>query len=316
MTQIVIATQHDEEVNELLRQRLPEYTFVPVGTGTPSSIPAEATILLARPVFRAGSGEKPPRPEGWPFNLQWIHLSSSGIDTYPEWLFEVPKVTSARGTSAVAVAEFALAAILASAKRFPEVWISEAAQWQRHSLQLVSGSVLGIVGFGAIGSALAIRAQALGVRVIATNHSGKPFYVPGVERAKSVQALFAESDHVVVAAPATEETRHLVNAELLSHAKPGLHLINIARGSLVDEDALVAALDSGQLSRATLDVAQKEPSPADHPFYSHPKIRLSPHVSPATGDLWGNVVDQFVSNLLRFHKGEPLAELVDFKRGY
>jgi phosphoglycerate dehydrogenase-like enzyme len=316
MTQIVIATQHDEDVNALLRQRLPEYSFLPVATGTPDSIPAEATILLARPVFRAGSTEQPPRPEGWPFNLQWVHLSSSGIDTYPDWLFEVPLVTSARGTSAVAVAEFALAAVLASAKRFPEVWISEAEQWKRHSLQLVSGSVLGIVGFGAIGSALAIRAQALGVRVIATNHSGKPFYVPGVERAKNLEALFAESDHVVVAAPATEETRYLVNAELLNHAKPGLHLINIARGSLVDEPALIAALDAGQLSRATLDVSQIEPAPADHPFYRHPKVRLSPHVSPATGDLWGNVVDQFVGNLLRFHKGEALAEQVDFKRGY
>lgn len=316
MTQIVIATQHDEEVNALLSQRLPEYTLLPVAAGAPTSIPAEATILLARPVFRAGSGEKPPRPEGWPFNLKWVHLSSSGIDTYPDWLFEVPLVTSARGTSAIAVAEFALAAVLAGAKRFPEVWISEAAQWQRHSLQLVSGSVLGIVGFGAIGSALAIRAQALGIRVIATNHSGKPFYVQGVERAKSLTALFAEADHIVIAAPATADTRHLVNADLLSHARPGLHLINIARGSLVDEEALIAALDAGQLSRATLDVAQVEPAPADHPFYSHPKVYLSPHVSPATGDLWGNVIEQFVSNLLSYHKGEPLAEQVDFKRGY
>jgi phosphoglycerate dehydrogenase-like enzyme len=316
MTQIVIATQHDEEVNALLRQRLPEYNFLQIPGGAPHSIPPEATILLARPVFRAGNGEKPRRPAGWPFNLQWVHLSSSGIDTYPDWLFEVPLVTSARGTSAVAVAEFALAAVLASAKRFPEVWITEAAQWQRHSLQLVSGSVLGIVGFGAIGSALAIRAQALGVRVIAANHSGKPFYVPGVERAKSLPALFAEADHVVIAAPATADTHHLVNAELLSHAKPGLHLINIARGSLVDEQAWIAALDAGQLSRATLDVSQIEPAPANHPFYSHPKVRLSPHVSPATRDLWGNVIEQFVSNLLSYHKGEPLAEQVDFKRGY
>ena len=120
----------------------------------------------------------------------------------------------------------------------------------------------------------------------------------------------------MLAAPATAETHHLVNAELLSHAKPGLHLINIARGSLVDEDALIAALDAGQLGRATLDVSQIEPAPANHPFYSHPKVRLSPHVSPATGDLWGNVIEQFVSNLLSFHKGEPLAEQVDYKRGY
>jgi phosphoglycerate dehydrogenase-like enzyme len=316
MTQTVIASQYDEEVNVLLRQRLPEYRIVAIPLGVPEAIPAEATILLARPIIKAGSDEQPARPEGWPFNLRWIQLSSSGIDAYPHWLFEVPQVTSARGTAAVAVAEFALAAILASAKRLPEVWISDAAQWQRYPLQLVSGSVLGILGFGAIGSALAIRAQALGVRVLALNHSGNPFHVPGVERARSLQALFAEVDHLVIAAPATAATRHLVDADLLSHAKPGLHLINIARGSLVDEQALIQALDAGLLSRATLDVTQVEPAPANHPFYRHPKVWLSPHVSPATGDLWDNVIEQFLGNLLRFHQGLALTAQVDVERGY
>jgi len=318
MSHTVIASQYDEELNAVLRQRLPEFTIVPIGHSVPESIPAEATILLARPLIKPGSGHQPVRPAGWPFNLQWVHLSSSGIDPYPAWIFEAPKVTSARGTASVAVAEFALAAVLASAKRFPEVWINEPEQWQpqRVSLQLLSGSVLGIVGFGAIGSALASRALALGLKVIALNHSGKPFDVPGVERAESLQSLFAQADHVVLAAPATAETRHLVDKELLAHAKPGLHLINIARGSLVDEQDLIQALDAGQLSRATLDVSQIEPAPADHPFYHHPKVRLSPHVSPVSPSLWGAIIDQFVNNLLRFHKNETLTDLVDFERGY
>lgn len=316
MTHTIIASQHDEDVNAILRKRLPEFTILPIASGVPDAVPAEATILLTRPFIKPGSTQVPARPTGWPFNLQWVHLTSSGIDAYPAWLFEAPKVTSARGTASVAVAEFALAAVLASAKRLPQVWISEVQQWQRISLQMVSGSVLGIVGFGAIGSALAGRALALGMRVLALNHSGKPFEVPGVERADSLQSLFSQADHVVLAAPATADTRHLVDRALLAHAKPGLHLINIARGSLIDEPALIEALDAGQLSGATLDVSQIEPAPVDHPFYTHPLVRLSPHVSPATETLWGNIVEQFVDNLLRLHKNQALTDQVDFARGY
>ncbi len=312
----VIASQHDEEINALLRQRLPEYTIVPIGQGTPE-VPPEASILLTRPFFgNFRTQELPEQPAGWPFNLKWVQLTSSGIDGYPAWLFDSLPVSSARGTASVAVAEFALAAILAQVKQFPEVWIDSVEQWQRFPLQQLSGSTLGIVGFGAIGRDLAIRAQALGVKVIAVNHSGKPFGVPGVARAESLQRLFADSDHVVLAAPATASTRHLVDKALLDHAKPGLHLVNIARGSLIDEAALVQALDEGRLSRATLDVTAIEPTPADHPFYTHPKVRLSPHVSPASGVIWHNIVEHFVANLLRYHKNEPLGDVVDFARGY
>lgn len=316
MSSTVIASQHDEAVNALLRQRLPEYNIVAIAPGVPEAVPAGANILLTRPFIKPGAEQPPARPAGWPFDLQWVHLTSSGIDAYPAWLFDGPQVSSARGTSAVAVAEFALAAVIAAAKQFPEVWITSAEQWRPTSLQLVSGSVLGIVGFGAIGSALAVRAQALGLRVLALNHSAKPFDVPNVERAASLEQLFAESDHVVLAAPATAATKHLVNARLLAHAKPGLHLVNIARGSLIDEQALIEALDDGRLSRATLDVTSVEPAPAGHPFYSHPRVRLSPHVSPSNAGLWGNIVEQFVQNLARFHQQLPLHDRVDYQRGY
>ncbi|GAB7529005.1 D-isomer specific 2-hydroxyacid dehydrogenase family protein [Pseudomonas sp. 3A(2025)] len=316
MSNTVIASQHDEEINALLRQRLPEYTIVPIGQGAPN-VPPEATILLTRPFFgNFLTQELPEKPAGWPFNLKWVQLTSSGIDGYPAWLFDSVPVSSARGTASVAVAEFALAAILAQVKQFPDVWIDSAEQWKRFPLQQLSGSTLGIVGFGAIGRDLAVRAQALGVKVIAVNHSGKPFGVPGVERAESLERLFAVSDHVVLAAPATKTTRNLVDKALLDHAKPGLHLVNIARGSLIDEAALVHALDEGRLSRATLDVTAIEPTPADHPFYAHPKVRLSPHVSPASSVIWHNIVEHFVANLLRHHKQEPLGDVVDFERGY
>lgn len=316
MNPTVIASQYGEDVNAQLRAQLPDATVIAVAQGVPVDIPAEATVLLARPFLRPGSLERPERPAGWPHRLQWVHLSSSGIDAYPEWFFEAPSVTTARGSASVAVAEFALAAIFAGAKRFPDVWIDNPEQWRPSTLRLVGGSVLGIVGFGAIGSELATRALALGLEVIALNRSGAPFEVAGVQRAESLEALFAQADHVVLAAPATADTHHLVNRELLALAKPGLHLINIARGSLIDERALIEALDAGRLGLATLDVSQVEPAPADHPFYSHPRIRLSPHISPSTPELWSNVLNQFTDKLQRFSQGEPLAQPVDIARGY
>jgi phosphoglycerate dehydrogenase-like enzyme len=119
-----------------------------------------------------------------------------------------------------------------------------------------------------------------------------------------------------LAAPATAQTEGMVNRALLAHAKPGLHLINIARGSLVDDAALLEALDAGRLSLASLDVTHPEPLPAGHPFYGHPRIRLSPHTSVHTAQTRINLAAKFAENLQRFRAGAPLENVVDFARGY
>lgn len=315
MSGLVIASQLNADFNALLAREIPDATIATVPPGAPDAVPDGASVLVAVPFRRAGA-PLPRRPHGWPFTLRWVQLASSGIDFYPDWLFDGPVVTSARGTSANALAEYALAAIFAAAKRLPEIWIDGPARWTHIPLGNVDGAVLGLVGFGAAGQVLATRALALGMRVVAVRKSDTPPEVPGVELASDLETLFALSDHVVLAAPLTPQTERLVDARLLSHAKPGLHLINIARGALVDDAALLDALDNGRLSLASLDVTHPEPLPDGHAFYSHPRIRLSPHTAVFTPDLRANLAVKVAANLNRLRTSQPLIDIVDPTRGY
>jgi phosphoglycerate dehydrogenase-like enzyme len=316
MGRLVIASQLSAEFNAVLSSQVGDADILSLPPGPPAELPHQAEILVAAPFRKAGGSLPASPPPGWPFDLRWIQLVSVGIDFYPPWLFEGPTVTSARGSSAVALAEFALAAIFAAAKRLPQIWIDRAGAWAPTPLAIVQGQTLGLVGFGAIGEALAPRALALGMNVLAVRRSDRPISVPGVTRVCDIGALFECSDHVVLAAPATVETEGMVSRALLARAKPGLHLINIARGALIDDDALLEALDDGRVSLASLDVTHPEPLPADHPFYTHPRIRLSPHTSVHTPQTRINLAANFADNLRRFRKGAPLNDVVDLARGY
>ncbi len=316
MSRLVVASQLPELFNSVFAQHVGDAEIIAVPPGLTSPLPDRAKVLVAAPFRKAGGVLPAKAPAGWPYDVKWVQLVSVGIDFYPEWLFDGPVVTSARGSSAVALAEFALASILSEAKRLPDIWIDKAERWAPQPLKLVSGTTLGLVGFGAIGEALAPRAQALGLKVIATRRSDKPIPTPGVERVADLATLFARSDHVVLAAPATPETQGLIGREVLAAAKSGLHLINIARGALVDDAALLEALDDGRVARASLDVTHPEPLADGHPYYSHPKVRLSPHTSVHTPDTRINLATRFAENLARFRSGAPLADVVDLSRGY
>lgn len=154
------------------------------------------------------------------------------------------------------------------------------------------------------------------MQVTALRRSAAPLGEPGVAQARSLPELLAQVDHLVLALPITAESRHVINAEALAHARPGLHLVNIARGALVDQQALLQALDSGRLGAATLDVTDPEPLPAGHPLYTHPRVRLTPHISWAAGEVQAATADKFIAQLTRYLQGEPLADLVDGRRGY
>ncbi|KAF1021725.1 MAG: Hydroxypyruvate reductase [Paracidovorax wautersii] len=310
---LTIASQWSEAANAGLGAR--GLNVLPIPEGVPVDVPLQAQVLLLAPPFQWG-GRSAPKPPGWPFELRWIQLATAGIDFFPDWLFEGPQVTSARGVTADAIAEFALAAIFSAAKRLPDIWIDDPAQWALSTLQRVGGTTFGLVGFGAIAQALARRALALGMRVVCVRRGPAPPEVDGVERAQDLASLFAQSDHVVLAAPGTPATQHLVNRALLAQAKPGLHLINVARGSLIDQDALLEALDGGRVALATLDVATPEPLPAGHAFYTHPRVRLSPHTSPISPDTPQRLLAKFVANLERYEAGLALDDVADRARGY
>ncbi|MHA6195688.1 D-isomer specific 2-hydroxyacid dehydrogenase family protein [Pseudomonas wadenswilerensis] len=309
----VIASQLDPEVNELLRQRLGGHRVIDL---SPDQFNAErADVLIVRPINVRGR-RVDEAPRGWPWSLRWVQLVSSGIDFYPDWLFQGPPVTSGKGSNAEQVAEFALAAIFSAAKRLPEIFVKDD-DWSFSTLQPVRGKTLGILGLGSIGKSLAAKATALGLRVIALGRPGQPLEagVP-VEAVADLHQLFAESDHLVLAAPLTAQTRGLIGREVLASAKPGLHLINIARGGLLDQQALLWALDAGLIGRATLDVTEPEPLPAGHPLYSDPRVFISPHTCALSTEGFRGFAEDFLDNFQRYRQAQPLRNLVDHQRGY
>jgi phosphoglycerate dehydrogenase-like enzyme len=252
-------------------------------------------------------------------NVRWFALTGTGIDKVPPAVFEGRTVTCARGASAVPISEWVLAAILAAAKRFPGVFLTEPPRhWNfpTEPLAPLQGSTLGLVGLGGIGRAVAERALPFGMTVKALRRTDAPSPLPGVEIVRDLDALLEDADHLVLAAPATARTRHLLDAAAFARVRPGVHLVNIARGALVDQEALRAALDDGRVALATLDTVDPEPLPAGHWMYTHPKVQVSAHVSWYSPDMQRTAVEMFVDNLGRFLRGEPLHDVVDPVEGY
>ncbi|ODT80304.1 MAG: hypothetical protein ABS76_16565 [Pelagibacterium sp. SCN 64-44] len=310
---VTIAHQYDDALGARVAESVPDgIEFLALGASPDSgwAVPVRAEILLISQNSAAvGLNRQMPRPPGWPFNLKWVHLRSTGIDKYPDWIFEVPQVTVTRGGYATPIAEYVLAAMLSAAKHIPAIWARERGDWHRHELDGLAGKTLGIVGFGEIGKAIARRALAFDMKVIGTRRNSGPSGMEGVEIVP-LEALLATSDHIVVATPLTADTRGLLDGKTLPLVKRGAHLINIGRGPVIDNEALRSALDAG-LGAVTLDVTDPEPLPEGHWLYHHPKVRISPHVSGNAPDTEAVVTRFFRDNLDRYLSGQGLSGLVD-----
>jgi phosphoglycerate dehydrogenase-like enzyme len=251
------------------------------------------------------------------YDVPWVQLSGTGVDKVPPELLAGRVVTCARGASAVPISEFVLGAMLAFEKRFPDVWLREPPEhWNFDKLGGLQGRTLGIVGFGGIGVAVAQRALPFGMQVHAFRRTEAPSPVAGVEMHASLDDLLETSDHLVLAVPLTARTEHLLDADAFANVKPGLHLVNIARGRLVDQDALRVALDDGRVAMATLDTVDPEPLPAGHWLYAHPQVRVSAHISWASHLGVDSTVDLFIDNLRRKVAGEALVDVVNSDEGY
>lgn len=270
-----------------------------------SALDADVECLVLAPESHGGKLIAPPH---WPGAVRWVQLLSTGTDGYPQWVFDGVTVSTMHGVNAAAVAEFALAAILSAARHIPEIW-AESASWDSRQGADLADATIGIVGFGAIGEAIASRAAAFGMHVQAIRASDAP--MPAyVRRAASIGDLFASSDHVVLALPSSAATARLVDAALLDKAKDGLHLVNVARGDLVDESALLAALDHGKIALATLDVLAQEPPPHDHPLLHHPRARVSSHLAANTPGAIHGIATRIRKNIEAFRSGAPLEGLL------
>ena len=295
------------EVPSLRVTKIPEEGPLPAGTRGDACL-----------TFAWGS---PNIPDVIASGVRWVHTIGTGVDRFPLDAVRGATLTCSRGVSAAPISEWTLAMMLAFEKQLPERWISEPpAQWHMADLGGLHGRTLGLVGLGGISEAVATRALAFGMRVIAyRRRAALPSPVEGIEIVGDLGKLLGEADHVVVAASATAATHHLINAERLAQMKPGAHLVNVARGSLIDQSALRSALDNGSLALASLDVCEPEPLPAHHWLYEHPKVRLSGHVSWSMPGAIPMLFDSFRSNLLRYVAGESAETLdgvVDLEQGY
>jgi phosphoglycerate dehydrogenase-like enzyme len=259
--------------------------------------------------------------------LKWVHIHSAGADRqiYLDLMAKGVQVCTSSGANAQVVATVALAGMLALARRFPLLW---AEQQQRQWIPMMGermprdlpGQTATVIGWGPIGQKLGSLLQALGMNVVAVRQQAqaKPPSASVPADTQSVEMVTFEdwhqvlpkTDWLVLACPLTPKTRQLVNAQALALMPTGAHLVNVARGEVVDEPALVAALQSGQLGGAFLDVFAHEPLPKDSPLWAMPQVMVTPHAAGHSDGNETRVAQMFLDNLSRWVQGQPLRNAV------
>ena len=270
--------------------------------------------------------------------LEWVHTGAAGVgkSLTPEMLESRVRFTNSAGIHAIPMAETVLGMILYFARGLDFAvagmaqgrWSTDSYYEGTSPIRELSESVVGIIGLGGIGRQVALRVMAFGARVIGLRRRAQPGTRPewaaavpsGEIRVVSgdagLEALLSEADYVVLSAPATRETEGIISRGALAQMREGTVVINVSRGSLVDQEALLDALKSGHLRGAGLDVFAREPLPEEHPLWSLPNVMLTPHVSAVTRTFWRREAELIIENLGRLLRGEPLLNEVDKARGY
>lgn len=315
---LVLASAEGEAHFGLLDGLLPDLTVVRAKT-TDEALAAvgDADVLYGMP--SAAVVAAAPR-------LRWIQSSAAGV----EFIARVPAlvesdvvITNTRGAHGPSIGEHVFALLFAMTRDLPECLDRQRRHyWSRDPLyrtvREVKGLTMGLIGFGAIGRAIAERALAFDLKLLAVDAQavdGQP-YLDEVWPTSRLPELLAGSDVVVVAAPLTPATRGLLGATALAAMRPDAYLIAISRGGIVDEAALAAALGTGHLAGAALDVTAVEPLPAESPLWDAPRLLLTPHLAGASDAKERRCVEILRDNLLRFAADEPLLNVVDKKLGY
>lgn len=309
-----VLCQVGEQIARTIEESVPSADVVVVPGDGPVPEDVRGDVVLTSAIGSANLGSLLDR------DVKWVQTLGTGVDRFPLDLVGDRILTCSRGASAIPISEWVLATMLAFEKRLPGSFVEAKPEtWNfpaNGSLGGLYGRTLGLVGLGGIGSAVAERALPFGMRVRALRRSSAPSPVPGVEVVTGLGDLLNDADHVVITAPATPETRNLLDASAFSMMKPGVHLVNIARGALVDQEALRDALERDIVAMASLDTVTPEPLPEGHWMYSHPKVRLSPHISWSMPEALDALVDVFIENLRRYERGDPLLGVVDVAAGY
>lgn len=271
--------------------------------------------------------------------LKWIQLLSAGLDRFtghPVMESDII-ITTASGIHATPIAEYVLASMLAFSRRFREMWrLQERREWPEDRWEILGGEELrgktvGILGYGSIGREVGRLCQAFGMRVLATDSAlemgDRGYRPPGTGDPKGMlldslfppsqlREMLKECDFLIVAVPLTPETEGMVGREELKAMKGSAYLVNISRGRVVDEEALIEALKEGWIGGAGLDVFAQEPLPQESELWRLDNVILSPHVSANTPHYQERFTELFCENLRRYLAGEELLNVVDKKRGY
>jgi phosphoglycerate dehydrogenase-like enzyme len=330
-----------DEWLDRLRTAVPEADVLQFPGATMSELPDD----VRRSMTALHTSAELPDPRGTPA-LRWVQLDTSGVDHVvgsPLWQSSVP-ITTIGGVSPTPLAEYVLFTLLGFSHRLPAMlrvrdsrdWPSPAQRWDDFLPAPLSGATLGIVGYGRIGREIARMARVHGLNIIGVNRTGtvpgpderaRRFYLGDAAVARedaAVEVVSAERlvdvaprcDYLVVVCPLTHQTRGLVDDKVLHALRPGAVLINVARGGIVDERALLAELRSGRIAGAALDVFDDEPLSPDSPWWDEPRVFLTPHVAGLAPRYTDQVLDIVVTNLHRLAEGRELLNLVEREQGY
>ncbi len=254
--------------------------------------------------------------------VKWVHTRWAGLDSllFPELVESDLTLTNGRGVFSPALGEFALAAILYFAKDFRRMIRNQAAEvWEPFDVEEIAGKTVGIVGYGDIGHAVATRVHAMGMHVLALKRHAPEQPDPLVEhfyRPDALRPMLSSCDYVVVAAPLTEETQHMIGDAEFAAMKATAVIINVGRGPVIEDAALVRALTEKRIKGAGLDVVEQEPLPAGHALYKLENVLLSPHCADNTADWKDQAMRFFLEQYARFEKDEPLKNVVNKRQGY
>jgi phosphoglycerate dehydrogenase-like enzyme len=305
-----------------LRQDFPQHTFLEAwDRDALRRLLPEADVAFTPFVDRDVFGSLP--------RLRWVQSPAVGVGSlmFPELLASAVVITSARGIRARSIAEHVVGVTIALARRLPHAIRAQAAHhWAQDELEgassgvrILDGARMGIVGLGAIGVEVARIAAPFGLRISAIRRRADHPRPEGVEEVWTPDRLLdllAQSDVIVIAAPHTLETKRLIGRREVDAIKRGAFLINVARGKMIDDAAVVEALKDGRLGGAALDVFTAEPLEPESPYWDLPNVIITPHTSGSMQDYWTPLVALFSENLRRFESGRDLVNVVDKVAGY
>ncbi|AFR29025.1 D-2-hydroxyacid dehydrogenase [Arthrobacter sp. Rue61a] len=254
-------------------------------------------------------------------SLKWVHVTAAGVSQllFDELIHSDVVYTNSRGVLSRAIAEFTLGFVLDIAKDSQGSFkLQQQQRWQHRVTRKIQGQRALVVGTGSIGQEIASLFRAVGLRVSGAGRSSRPGdeYFEEIYSSKDLALVVGDFDYIVLAAPLTDDTKGLVDADVLSAMKPTAHLLNVGRGELVRTDSLVDALRSGSIAGAALDVVHPEPLPAEHPLWGMDNVILTPHMSGDTEGYLDDLGKLFVENLWRFSRDEPLQNVVDKRLGF